>query len=258
MLQGVAVISIFYVIEVAMFYLNLFPDNNVLLLVDIAIRIVMGTITLRLINRPKKPLFTAKISGKMWIMMIPVLIIVSLPLVKILYADVFAKQNVKPMIIIILQQFAVGYFEEAYARGLFMDGLIRYNTTTVKQRLYTVAISGIFFGMTHTLNIFFGENPLTQVPSCIVWGCMLAAIFMLTDNLLLVMMLHAISDITPRVSHGLFGWTTNPPVLSVIDRADDIIKFVVFPLVAIYICVKFDELRKSRVQEKKVEVDRKE
>ena len=32
MLQGVAVISIFYVIEIVMVYLNLFPDNNVLLL----------------------------------------------------------------------------------------------------------------------------------------------------------------------------------------------------------------------------------
>ena len=181
----------------------------------------------------------------MWIMVVPVIIYVTLPLVKIAYADVYVPENLKLMVILILQQFAVGYFEEAYARGLFMDGLIRFNTATVKQRLFTVGISGIFFGMTHLFNIFFGENPLLQVPSCIVWGFIIAAIYMLTDNLLLVMILHAISDITPRVSHGLFGWTTSLPTLSVIEYSRNIIEYVGFPLVAIYICMKYDKLKRK-------------
>ena len=244
MIQALIVIAVFYAIEIALVYLNVFPDNNVLLCVDIALRIIGGITALRLMKRPLKPLFTNKLTPKIWLTVVPFLIYIALPQVKIFYADVYVPGNIPLLIIPIIQQFATGFFEESYGRGLFMDGLIRYNTATVKQRLFTVAVTGAFFGLMHFPNIAFGENPLVQVPSCAVWGFFIASVFMLSDNLLLVMLLHAFSDITPRIAKGLFGWTTNPSALQVIENARTVFEFIILPLAAVIICIKYDELRK--------------
>ena len=56
-IQAAIIIGIFYAIEIAMFYLDLFPDYNVLMSVDIGLRIVMGIAALVLL-RPSKASFT--------------------------------------------------------------------------------------------------------------------------------------------------------------------------------------------------------
>lgn len=243
-IQAAIIIGIFYAIEVAMVYLNLFPDYNVLLLADIVLRIVMGIIALVLL-RPNKALFTNKVTPKMWLVILPFLIYVALPLAGVFFADVHAPRDITRFSIIIGQQFAVGFFEEAYARGLFMKGLLKFNTATVKQRLCTCALTGAFFGLTHMLNIFFGENPLYQVPSCIVWGFFVAAVYMLTENLPLVMLLHAFSDITPRLAQGILGEASNPAALKVTDVAGNVLEYVILPLAAVYICFKFVSLKEN-------------
>ena len=241
-IQAAVIIGIFYAIEIPMVSFDLFPDYNVLLMVDIALRIVMGIIALVLL-RPSKELFTNKVTPKMWLVILPFLIYVALPLAKICFADVYVPDNIPLMVIPISQQFAVGFFEEAYAKGLFMKGFLKCNTSTVKQRLVTCALTGTFFGMTHLLNIFFGDNPLLQVPACIVWGFFIAAVYMLTENLPLVMLLHAISDITPRISHGLFGWTVGTPAVQVIEVMDNVFQYVILPLAAVYICFRYVSLK---------------
>ena len=41
-IHAAIVLAVFYAIEIAMVYLNIFPDYNVLLCADIVIRIIMG------------------------------------------------------------------------------------------------------------------------------------------------------------------------------------------------------------------------
>ena len=243
-IQAAIIIGIFYAIEIAMFYLDLFPDYNVLMSVDIGLRIVMGIAALVLL-RPSKALFTNKVTPKMWLIILPFLIYCALPLAGVFFAEVHAPRDITRFTIVMSQQFAVGFFEEAYARGLFMKGLLKFNTATVKQRLCTCALTGAFFGLTHVLNVFFGENPLYQVPSVIVWGFFIAAIYMLTENLPLVMLLHAVSDITPRLAQGILGEASNPAAIQVIDIAGDVIQYVVLPLVAVYICFKISSLKEN-------------
>jgi membrane protease YdiL (CAAX protease family) len=107
------------------------------------------------------------------------------PFFKLFTAYIFTTSILTTVIIVIIQQFATGFFEEAVHRGLMMNGLIVHNTKTVKQRIFTVVIAGAFFGLSHAPNIIFGENPLLQVPSAFLWGMFMAAIYMLSDNLLL-------------------------------------------------------------------------
>ena len=44
------------------------------------------------------------------------------------------------------------------------------------------------------------------MPSSMLWGMFIATVYMLSDNLLLVMLLHALSDSTFRILDGLFGY----------------------------------------------------
>ena len=244
-IQTLVIMLVFYVIEIAMVYLDIFPDNNTLWTADIVLRIILGTVSLMLIKSPRRPLFTNKLTAKVWLLLLPFLMYISLPLIKIIFADVYVPENISPLTIVIIQQFAVGYYEEGQNRGLLMDGLLKYNTANTKQRLFTVMVSGGVFGLSHLPNILFGENPLIQVPAAALWGLFIAAIYMLSENLPLVMLLHAFSDITPRIARGLFGWTTDPFALQIIEHARDALEYVILPLVAVYICVRYDKLKRS-------------
>ena len=178
-----------------------------------------------------------------WLVLIPMILYIIAPFFKLFTAYVFTTSVLGTLILIIIQQFATGLFEEATHRGLMMNGLIMHNTKTVKQRLFTVCIAGAFFGLSHAPNIIFGENPLAQVPSCFLWGMFIAAVYMLSDNLLLVMLLHAFSDSTFRIVKGLFGYVHDAPVCLAVDRARTVIDYVVLPVMAILICVFYDSLK---------------
>lgn len=250
------ILGIFYAIEIAMVYLNLFPDNNILFCVDIILRIIFGTVSLILLrgysnsNESKysvKQLFTNKVALNTWLVLIPFILYIVAPFFKLFTAYLFTTSVLGPFIIIVIQQFATGYFEEATHRGLMMNGLLKYNTDTIKQRLVTVIIAGTFFGLSHIANIFFGENPLVQVPPCILSGMFIAAVYMLSDNLLLVMILHALSDTTYKIPNALFGYVHDAAICQVVEYARTAINYVILPLMAVLICIFYDKLKRKEV-----------
>ena len=251
-IQAAIILVIFYLIEVILVYLDVFPDYNMLMSVDIILRILCGTVSLFLLNNyanhgeskyPVRKLFTNRIPAKTWLVLIPFFLYLIAPFFKLFTAYGLRTDNFVRVTIIIVQQFAVGYFEEATHRGLMMNGLIKHNTGTVKQRLFTVFIAGAFFGLSHMLNIFFGENPLVQVPTTMLWGMFIAAVYMLTDNLLLVMLLHTLSDSTFRIVNGLFDYVRDASICQAIDIARYVVDYAVLPLIAILICIYFDKLK---------------
>ena len=251
-IQAAVILTVFLAIETAMVYLNVFPDNNMLLCADIVLRMIFGIVSLVLLSGyakrgesryPVKKLFSNRIPAGTWLVLIPMILYIILPFFKLFTAYVFTTQAIAALTIIIIQQFATGFIEESLHRGLMMNGLLMHNTKTVKQRIFTVVIAGAFFGLSHAPNIIFGENPLLQVPSCFLWGMFIAAIFMLSDNLLLVMLLHAFSDSTFRIVKGLFGYVREAPLCLAIDKARTVIDYVVLPVVAILICVFYDKLK---------------
>ncbi|MBR6004506.1 MAG: CPBP family intramembrane metalloprotease [Lachnospiraceae bacterium] len=252
MIQAAIIVAIFYAFEVVFVYCDLFPNREILWTVDSLLRIALGTVGLFLLKKHAdageskftvKELFTNKIPPKTWILLIPFIITCLLPFVNIFTANYFTTEFIVALCILIFQQFATGYFEEGVQRGLIMNGLIMHRTETVKQRIFTVVITGAFFGLGHLPIVVFGENPLIQVPHCLMVGMFWAAIYMLSDNLLLLMLLHAISDSTPRIMGYLFNYPHDSVVCKVADYLGDAIDYVVLPLVAIYICVHFDKLK---------------
>ena len=251
-IQASIIMVIFYAIEAAMYFLDVFPSYDMLLCADIVIKIILGTVSLILLNNhakrgeskyPVKKLFTNKIPPLTWLVLIPLIIYIIAPFFKLFTAFVFSTSVLTTLIIVIVQQFATGFYEEANHRALFMNGLIKHNTSTVKQRLFTVFITGAFFGLTHLPNIMFGENPLIQVPSTLLWGMFVAAIYMLSDNLLLVMILHALSDSTFRLVKGLFGYVKDAPICQAVDFSQNVIQYAILPIMAILICIFYDKLK---------------
>jgi hypothetical protein len=66
---------------------------------------------------------------------------------------------------------------------------------------------------------------------------------MLSDNILLVMILHALSDSTFRIVKGLFGYVHDAPVCQAVDTARTVIDYAVLPLMAVLICIFYDRLK---------------
>ena len=251
-IHAAIVLAVFYVIEIVLVYLNVFPDYNMLLCADVALRTVFGIVSLVILagyskrgesRFAVKKLFSNRIPAGTWLVLIPFILYIIAPFIKLVTAYGYIKEMKAAIIIIFIQQFATGFFEESLHRGLMMNGLLKHNTNTVKQRIFTVIIAGAFFGLSHALNIFFGENPLAQVPSCILWGMFIAAVYMLSDNLLLVMLLHAFSDLTFRIVDYLFAYVPEAPVCQVIEVARDVMDYAVLPVTAILICIFYDRLK---------------
>ena len=71
---------------------------------------------------------------------------------------------------------------------------------------------------------------------------------MLSDNLLLVMLLHAFSDSTFRIVDGLFGYVREAPICQAVEKTRSVIDYVVLPLVAILICVFYDKLKRKQAE----------
>ena len=251
-IQAAVILAVFYVIEAALVYLEVFTDYNMLLCADVLLRMIMGTVSLVLLagyyrrgesKYPVKKLFSNRIPKGTWLVLIPMILYIIAPFFKLFTAYVFSTEVIVTLTILIIQQFATGYCEEATHRGLMMNGLIMHNTKTVKQRICTVVIAGAFFGLSHAPNVIFGENPLLQVPASFLWGMFIAAVYMLSDNLLLVMLLHAFSDSTFRIVKGLFGSVHEAPICQISDKARSVIDYVVLPVMAILICVFYEKLK---------------
>ena len=243
----------FYVIEIPMVLFDIFPKKAVLYTVDLVIRCIFGTIALVLLYRFYKQsgdtegfknAFRGKITWKICLILCPLIIYILLPLLKI-PAGVFTTAAIGLFCINALQQVATGYYEESVFRGLVMKGLMKYRTDTLKHRIITIVISGGIFGLSHLPNIALGENPLYQVPTAMLIGIFWAAIYMCTENLTLSMILHALTDLTPRIVGYLFSFEAQPAVSSFISNARNIIDYVVFPIVSILICVFYDKIKKK-------------
>ena len=254
-IQAALIMAIFYIAEIILVYFELTPNRNILWTVDILLRIVLGIAGLVLLKRHSdageskytvKELFTNRIPAKTWLVSIPFLIYILLPFLNVFIADSFTTELIGSLSILIIQQFATGFYEEGVQRGLMMNGLIKHNTGTVKQRILTVVIAGAFFGLGHAPNIVFGENPLVQVPSSFLCGMFFAAVYMLSDNILLVMLLHALSDSTLRIVNYMFGYARDGALYRFFDCSRDVIDYLILPLVAIFVCVYYDKLEGSR------------
>lgn len=255
-MQGVAVTAGFLITEIVLNLFGAFDGAIRLYLVDIPLRLIFGTIALVLLafnfkkqrnQHSLKELFTNALPKSAYILLLPFVLYLIITVLTVITGE--AKElSVKFAGMYSLncfQQLATGYFEEG-TRALLMCGLLKYCIDTKKNRLQTIFISGICFGLGHALNFFFGKDivsTLWQVFNCFIWGLFIAAIYMLSKNLTLIMVMHAAWDIAIRVPNAFCVLPENSVLLDVMNILMTIIDYGILPVTAVYICINYDKLR---------------
>lgn len=256
-IQGMAVIAAFLFTEIVLDLLGVFNGNIQLYLVDIPIRLIFGTIALMLLaynfktqrsEYSLKELFTNAIPASTYKMLLPFVVFLVVEILTMITAEAreLSAGLVGMFCLSSGQQLATGYYEEAATRALVMCGLLTYHIDTKKNRLHTIFIAGICFGLSHMLNFFFGQDiiaTLWQSFHSFVWGLFVAAIYMLSKNLTLIMVMHAVWDIIIRVPRYFCRLPESSVLLDSLYIVQYIIEYGIMTAVAIYICIKYDELQ---------------
>ncbi len=108
-----------------------------------------------------------------------------------------------------LSMILVGLSEELLFRGVIYNVLSDFfGRDTRKGVILTVLWSGFIFGSVHITNYFSGvslSGAYFQSVAAIGIGCYFGAIYARTDNLWVLVILHALNDMALDVEGGLFG-----------------------------------------------------
>lgn len=108
--------------------------------------------------------------------------------------------STKPMLIIlfILLNASVGFFEEILCRGMMLTVLLKKWGNTQKGIYLSVLISSFIFGLVHILNFIMGRSTLpfalTQMAYAMFFGVFFAACLLRTNSIWPAIITHAVFD----------------------------------------------------------------
>ena len=94
-----------------------------------------------------------------------------------------------------LECLSVGVFEELIFRGFVFPMFLEKRQTDKKQLLFSVVASSAVFGLYHIVNLFAGSGPgavALQVGYSFLLGMLLCVVLLLTKNIWLCALLHAV------------------------------------------------------------------
>lgn len=244
LIQGVVMTYAFLLVEFIFQELGLFDGVLKLYLTDSALRFLFGGVTLFLIaaNYKKqrslyslKEYFTNRFSAKTFIYLFPFILYLISILVLPVFSNVHSFKAAGEFALNCLQQLGTGFYEEAI-RVLILCGLMKFLCGTRAGVVKTVIISGALFGLSHALNFLYGQDILStlwQVVSCAFWGAYMAAIFLYSRNLTLLMILHAVWDIVIRIPNAFFGFPDSSIGIAVMDGIGYVIEYGLMTLTTV-------------------------
>ncbi|MBR1864129.1 MAG: CPBP family intramembrane metalloprotease [Ruminococcus sp.] len=218
-------------------------------MVDGICRLFFGTVSMVLLHKRYGKRLEEKMkirfSGPVALMMIPLALYLG---VHLCYCFVSTSYTLKMLTIFLIncvQQLLTGYFEEATSRGLMLSGMMPKYKLSYQGRLKMVLTSGLVFGVFHILNVIFTGDILGSVWQgfcTAMWGMFIAAVYMCSNSLLLVMVIHAVWDIAVRVPNAFMMVPETGLAPEVIETVKDVIEFGIMPVAAILICIFYDKI----------------
>lgn len=248
-LTAIIITFTFILVEFISDRAGLNKDNLIRYLLDSVYRIIFGIIAtialFSLYRRNYRDLYFRKIPKVTGLLLIPFYIYF------LSYIDVLLRTEsvnfayVISFLACVLQQITTGFFEETLYRGVVMNAF-RSRYSEKKWRLAAVITSGVIFGFAHSFNFLFGID-ISGTPEIVfntmLWGMFMAAIYMVTDNLLLVMILHAIWDIWVKIPGFFFDPAPGSLLYSVMGNyVRAFIHPIALGILAIVICMKADTI----------------
>ncbi len=139
----------------------------------------------------------------------------------------------------------IGMAEEFIFRGIILNLFLDKFHKTQKGIYASIAASSIIFGMAHITNIFGGvtiKGALVQAAGAVVLGALLAAIYIRTKNIWVVVIIHAFNDFSSLIGSGFFG------ISSVVSQINDY-SYMKLIVCVIYLTPVFILLRKKKLLE---------
>jgi membrane protease YdiL (CAAX protease family) len=235
--------AMLFFLSLLLVFLWVFPtlstklDADAADLIEIAIsRLIAGVLFLLTILYMDFPLLSFRHlpSGKSLLLSLPALVIAvnNFPIIGLCTGLVHVvKWELLPLLL--LSCFATGLFEEAAFRGVIFPLLLRTTTRLVGRRQTSrispealaifLAIFGAsaVFALTHALNLLVGASPLSvilQIGYSFLIGGMCAIVLLLTGNILVPTLIHALFNfggyLIPTLGTGKL-WDTPTIVLTV-------------------------------------------
>lgn len=208
--------------------------------IDGAIRFIFGILGLLILKSFNKESFINKFKNKIdkrtLLFLMPLVMYFCLEFALLAYADNIVFSHVSSFFIMWITQITTGLWEETASRG----GMLLKWKSTIRGRIMCVLLSGLLFGLLHLFGFIYGNSIIDCLWSGLyagIWGMFIAAIYMMSENLLLVMLIHTIWDIIVRIpDYFVADWSTGI-LLKIIYILQDIIQLGVFPITAILICI---------------------
>ena len=133
----------------------------------------------------------------------------------------------------------VGFFEEMAFRGCAFMLLLKNRTKSRSKIFLAIFLSSVVFGLIHFVNLFFGASPLAvllQIGYSALIGALCSMVLLLTGNIWLCVLLHAIYNFGGGLVDGYgsgIQWTTSEIIftaaLAVIVAAYFVVLFFKMP-----------------------------
>lgn len=112
------------------------------------------------------------------------------------------------IVMFLVSMFLVGFGEEVVFRGLILNLFLDKFGNEKKGILISVILSSLLFGATHSINFFAGVSlgsVLIQMLQTVLLGMVFAEIYLLSGNIWIVIIAHALTDVASLMSAGIFG-----------------------------------------------------
>ena len=151
-------------------------------------------------------------------------------------------EPVYTIFVFIIECLSVGFFEEIIFRVVILLFLLQKLPKTKKGVLLAIIISSAIFGLTHIVNLFSGSslnNTVLQVGYSFLVGMMWAVMYLKTNNLWLIILLHALYNFFGLVLFELGTVTNRYDVFTIV------ITSVLGIIVTIYSIKLFTELSET-------------
>ena len=241
--SALVITIIFYAVEWVLWKYTSLTNGVEWHYIDFVIRMSVGFLGLYVLKvfdqGELKQVFTGKISKQAWLCLIPIGVIFVLFISKLFCAESFTLGNTVPFLIAWLTQIGSGFYEEIVSRGVLMSGLLIKYKNSIKGRILIVIFAGFIFGFSHLMNVIYGNDLVDCIwwgLETFTWGMFMAAIYMMTSNLWLVIGIHTLWDIIAKIPNYYIGAVANETLWEILTITVDIISNGVLPVVAILIC----------------------
>jgi membrane protease YdiL (CAAX protease family) len=145
------------------------------------------------------------------------------------------------ILFIILQQIAIGLFEELLYRGLFMSGMILRWSFTILGRISMIIISGLISSFFYIFTVFLNGNlqgSLLNGLFAFILGMAFAAIYLYSKNLLSSIFIHILYNIVIQLFPKLVYGVSAGLVLNIIDKVQLVLFYIIIPLFAIIFALR--------------------